>query len=96
MIQGNYAKRIGTLPAVYMAAVLEYLCADIFDAAGDETKKAQKQRITPRHIMLAVRKDQELNELLKDVTISEAGVLPLPQNLPENKRVERAGPSQEF
>lgn len=29
----------------------------------------------PRHILLAVRKDEELNELLKGVTISHGGVL---------------------
>uniref|UniRef100_A0A0R3WQ85 Histone H2A n=1 Tax=Hydatigena taeniaeformis TaxID=6205 RepID=A0A0R3WQ85_HYDTA len=32
--------------------------------------------ITPRHIMLGVRNDAELNELLKNVHISHGGVLP--------------------
>lgn len=62
--------------SVYLAAVLEYLCADIFDLAGVEAKNDKKQRINPRHVMLAIRKDSEFNELLKDVTISEAGVVP--------------------
>lgn len=59
-----------------MAAALEYCCAEILELAKDEATAASKQRITSRHIMFAVRKDFELNELLKDVTIREAGVLP--------------------
>lgn len=74
-MKGNYANRIQTGSAVYMAGVLEYLVAEIFDIAGAEAIKANKQRITPRHIMLAIRTDSALNELLKDVTISAAGVL---------------------
>lgn len=94
LIKGNYANRIGTVSAVYMAAVLEYLCADIFDIAGVEARKAQRKRITPRHLMLAVRKDAEFDELFKDVIISESGVLPTvnPVLRPESKSVE----SQEY
>lgn len=59
-----------------MTAVLEYLCSDVFDVAGVETRKAKKRRITPRHLMLAVKNDFELNELLKGVIIQDAGGLP--------------------
>lgn len=77
-----------------MAAVLEYLCSDIFEVAGIETKKAKKRRITPRHLMVAVKNDFELNGLLKDVIIPEAGVLPSVNSMlpPESKKVE----SQEY
>jgi hypothetical protein len=33
-------------------------------------------RITPRHVQLAVRNDEELNVLLRNVTITEGGVQP--------------------
>lgn len=33
-------------------------------------------RITPRHITLAVKNDDELNQFLGHVTISEGGVIP--------------------
>jgi len=33
-------------------------------------------RIIPRHIQLAVRNDEELNKLLRGVTIAAGGVLP--------------------
>lgn len=73
-----------------MAAVLEYLCADIFDTAGDEARKAQRQRITPRHLMLAVKQDAEFDKLFKDVIIPESGVFPTvnPVSRPESKSVE--------
>lgn len=72
----RYAKRIRIGSAVYTATVLEYLCAEILELAGNETVQAKKKRISPRHIMLAVRKDEELNHLLKHVAIAESGVLP--------------------
>ncbi|XP_037052375.1 histone H2A-beta, sperm-like [Bradysia coprophila] len=73
--KGHYAKRISTTSAVYTAAVLEYLCAEILESAGDITSESKRVRITPRHIMLAIENDEELKELLKDVQIPEAGVL---------------------
>ena len=36
----------------------------------------KRTRITPRHVQLAVRNDEELNKLLGGVTISQGGVLP--------------------
>lgn len=33
-------------------------------------------RISPRHILLAIRNDEELNKMLEGVTISQGGVLP--------------------
>lgn len=37
---------------------------------------AEKSRIIPRHLQLAIRNDEELNRLLGSVTISQGGVLP--------------------
>ncbi|KAK8838459.1 hypothetical protein M9Y10_033086 [Tritrichomonas musculus] len=36
----------------------------------------KKTRISPRHIMLAIRNDEELNQLLSHITIASAGVVP--------------------
>ncbi|CAH8597681.1 unnamed protein product [Schistosoma mattheei] len=41
-----------------------------------QKSRTQWKTITPRHIMLGVRNDAELNELLKHVHISHGGVLP--------------------
>jgi histone H2A len=61
---------------VYMGAVLEYLCAEILELAGNAARDNKKSRISPRHIQLAVRNDEELNKLLGTVTIAGGGVLP--------------------
>lgn len=74
--KGNYAPRIGSGAAVYLAAVLEYLCAEVLELAGNASRDNKKLRITPRHIQLAVKNDEELKTLLGGVTISEGGVLP--------------------
>uniref|UniRef100_A0A8D2JAK3 Histone H2A n=1 Tax=Varanus komodoensis TaxID=61221 RepID=A0A8D2JAK3_VARKO len=74
--QGNYTERVGSEAAVYLAAVLEYLTAEILELAGNAAHENKKQRIKPRHIQLAVRNDEELNKLFMGVTIAEGGVLP--------------------
>lgn len=73
---GGYADRIGAGAAVYLAAILEYLTAEIVELAGNAARDNNKVRILPRHIQLAVRNDEELSRLLQGVTISQGGVLP--------------------
>jgi len=92
MRDGGFAKRVGAGAPVYVAAVLEYLCAELLELAGNAARDNKKQRIIPRHIQLAVRNDEELNKLLGDVTITGGGVLPnihavlLPKNKKKKKK----------
>ena len=74
--KGKYATRLGAGAPVYLCAVLEYLCAEILELAGNAARDNKKSRIIPRHIQLAVRNDEELNKLLGSVTIASGGVLP--------------------
>ena len=74
--RGKYATRVGVGAGVYMGAVLEYLCAEILELAGNAARDNKKSRIIPRHLQLAVRNDEELNKLLGSVTIASGGVLP--------------------
>lgn len=88
MRKATLAPRVGSGAPIYVTAVLEYLVAELLELAGNAARDNKKQRITPRHIQLAIRNDEELNKMLQKVTISAGGVIPHihAQLLPKHKK----------
>lgn len=76
MKKGRYSERIGAGAPVYLAAVLEYLAAEVLELAGNAAKDYKKSRVVPRHIQLAIRNDEELNKLMAHTIIANGGVTP--------------------
>ena len=74
---------------MYLAAVLEYLSAEILKLAGNAARDNKKTRIIPRQLQLAVRNDEELNKLLAGVNIAQGGVLPNIQAVLLPKKTEK-------
>ncbi|XP_074267970.1 histone H2A-like [Silene latifolia] len=98
--KGRYAQRVGSGAPVYLAAVLEYLAAEVLELAGNAARDNKKNRIIPRHVLLAIRNDEELGKLLAGVTIAHGGVLPninpilLPKKTAEKSPKEPKSPSK--
>ncbi|KAA6393704.1 MAG: putative Histone H2A [Streblomastix strix] len=65
----NLADRIGNGASIYLASVLEYLCAEVLELAGGAAKAGKKQRICPVHIKSAIKNDTELSYVFASVQI---------------------------
>ena len=68
-------QRCGSTAAIYLTALLEYLTAELLDLSTHACELAGNKRITPRHILLAIKSDKELDQLIT-ATISKGGVQP--------------------
>ena len=89
--KGRFARRVSKSAGFYAAGVLSYLAHELLEVAAKGVKKGSA-RVTPRSLTLAVRADEELGSLLKDVTISRGGV-PTGVNsaLEKKKKVSKKG-----
>ena len=86
--KGKYADRIGAGAPVVLAAVLEYLTAEVIEFAANKAKDEKKSRIIPRHLMLAIRSDEELRQLFGGSDFCQAGAI---VNVPGAKSNNKKG-----
>lgn len=88
--KSGYAKRVGSGAPVFLAAVLEYLSAEIFELAGNNARDHKRSRITPRDVQTAIRMDSEFDHMLRRVTIASGGVMPhIHQSLVPTKKEKK-------
>jgi len=76
--------------AVALAAIVEYLIAEVTELAGNAARDNKKHRITPRHIALAILNDEELQKMFGNVILAQGGVVPNIQSalLPPRKQAK--------
>jgi histone H3/H4 len=87
---------------VYLAAVLEYLTAELLELGGNAARDDRSSLIVPRHLELAIRNDEELNKMTPCTKVAYygSGVLPnihnvfLPGRYAEERLLEGPGASQ--
>ncbi|KFD54481.1 hypothetical protein M513_04628, partial [Trichuris suis] len=71
----NYAERIGAGAPVYVAAVVEYLTAEVLELARNTAHDSKNTYVIPCQLQLVIRANEELSKFLGGVTIAQGGVL---------------------
>lgn len=84
----NVAAHVRGSAAVYLSAVLEYLTKEMVELSGLAAKDFNKNKIDPKFIQMAIKNDEELNEMLNNVHIASAGCQPVLKSLDNSETAE--------
>jgi len=73
----NNGYRVSVRAAVYLAAALEYLTAELAEVSGNQARaRNRKARLVPSDFRKAIEQDKELAALMQDMFIPGAGYTP--------------------
>jgi len=86
----SYTPKVAEGAPEYMAAVLQYMTAEVLQRAGDAARGGVTGTITPHHIRQAVRADENLTKLVGEEALEQGGLLRPPV---EAEAATEAGPS---
>jgi len=76
LLKTKTKQRVAKGAAVFTAAVLEYMTAEVLELSGNAAKDLKHRRITPRDIRLAIGGDEELAKTFEGTSIAGGGVIP--------------------
>ena len=75
-LKNKWGGNVGVKAAVYLAAVMEYMVAEVLKLSGNAARDMKAVRLASRHIQFAIRGDEELDTFCKHVIIPGGGTIP--------------------
>lgn len=75
LLRRNTDLRVSETAPIYLAAVLEYIAAEILELGGINAKNHHMKTLMPRHIKDVVVEDEEIHRLMRHLHIVLPGVV---------------------
>lgn len=78
ILRTYHCGNIAELTPIYLAAILEYIIAEILDLSVNAVRDSRKHTISSKHLLLVIQNDYALERLLRKInwTIVGGGVIP--------------------
>lgn len=90
-------QKISKSAGPFLTSVLEYFVYEVLESVVNHIDEKKKKRITPRHIELTIREDQDLAIMFKNVSISKGGVIPhIEESLLPNSKKKKQNQENQF
>lgn len=63
LLNSTLRTRVSWDAAAYLTAVVEYVGAEILELATNECRNEKLRRVSPRHVLIAIRRDVDFSEM---------------------------------